>query len=372
MYFREIIGQEALKNRIREEIQGGKVSHAQLFLGKNGYGSLAMAMAYAQYLMCENRQPNDACGECNTCKKNERNVHPDVHHIFPVVQAVQKRTEPLMGEWREQLMGGPYFTELSWIRRMDKEIRTPIIGNEEIKDMMHKFALTSFEGGYRVFIIWKAEAMNVTFANKILKSLEEPQPKTLILLVAEDAEELLPTVLSRTQLKKVNRLAFDEVVDYLTREKGMSSSLAQSLAARYDGDVARILESESEHEAADLFREMFIAMMRHCYQKKVIEMMDWAEDISSMKREEQKEYLTYCLHMIRQSILRNYTGEQLFQVSDEEASFLTKFSRFITGNNIHDFMKVFSDAHYHIERNANSKILFTDLAFKTMRFIHFA
>lgn len=372
MLFREIIGQEPLKNRIREEIQNGKISHAQLFLGKNGYGSLGMALAYTQYLMCENRQAMDSCGECNTCKKIERNIHPDVHHIFPVVQAIQKLSEPLMPEWREQLSGGPYFTKLSWIRRMDKDVRTPIIGNEQTKDMMHKLSLTSFEGGHRVFIIWNAESMNLTFANKILKSLEEPQPKTLIILIAEEAEELLPTVLSRTQLKKVSRLAFDEVVNYLTSQCGIQASLAQSLAARYDGDVARILESEAEHETAELFREMFIAMMRHCYQKKVIEMMDWAEDVSSMKREEQKEYLAYCLHMIRQSILRNYTGEQLFQVSEDEANFLTKFSRFITGNNIHDFMSVFSDAHYHIERNANSKILFTDLAFKTMRFIHFA
>jgi len=238
--------------------------------------------------------------------------------------------------------------------------------------LVKKLALTSFEGGYKVLLIWKAESMNTTFANKILKTLEEPSKKTLLILVAENQEQMLPTVLSRTQIKKIPRLAFDEAVNYLVSEKGVSEHDAQSYAARMDCSLSRIFSAIRGNNNSNMYRELFIEMMRSCYKKKVIEMMDWADKASSLFREEQKDFLEYCLHMTRQSILKNYTGEQLFQVSKEEADFLANFARFITGNNIVPFMESFSEGAYHIERNANSKILFTNLSFKVMRYIHYA
>jgi DNA polymerase-3 subunit delta' len=372
MLFKEIIGQKELLNYIKEEINRDKIPHAQLFLGENGHGSLAVALAYVQYLMCENRSSEDSCGVCSTCRKNQQLIHPDVHYIFPTVQALSKTSGPELKKWREQILETAYFSENKWINRIDESSRAAIIGVEEAKELNQKISLTAFEGGYRVFIIWKAERMNTTFANKLLKTLEEPLSKTLIILIAEDGNQILPTVISRTQRKKISRLEFDDVVQYLTSTKGMSAQVAQSLAGRMDCNLANILEIADESAASDLNRELFIEMMRSCYKKNVSEMMDWAEKTGSLNKEEQKEYLYYSLHMMRQSILRNYTGDELYNVSEEEALFLKNFSKFISGNNLAAFMECFSDGIYHLERNASAKILFTDLCFKTMRYIHYA
>ncbi|MBU2018928.1 MAG: DNA polymerase III subunit delta [Bacteroidetes bacterium] len=372
MFFKEIVGQQSLINQLREEIVRDKISHAQLFLGENGYGSLALALAYVQYLMCTNRSAEDSCGTCSACQKNKQLIHPDVHYIFPTVQVLSKTSDPELKKWREQILETAYFSETQWINRIDKDSRSAIIGVDEAKELTKKISLTAFEGGYRVFIIWKAENMNTTFANKLLKTLEEPLSKTLIILVSEDANRLLPTVISRTQRKKIPKLSFDETVHYLIKSKGINPQIAQSLTGRLDCNLADILEVAQESAASDQNRELFIEMMRSCYKKNVIEMMDWAEKVGSLNKEVQKEYLSYSLHMFRQSILRNYTGEQLFNVSDEEGAFLQNFSKFISGNNLAEFMECFSEGLYHLERNANAKILFTDLCFKTMRYIHFA
>lgn len=372
MLFKDVVGQAELKSRFIHEINQDKVSHAQLFLGDTGHGSFALALAYVQYLMCENRQENDACGVCSTCKKNNQLIHPDVHFFFPVVQSVSKTSEPLLKEWREQVLDTPYFSENNWVTKIDVKHRNAIIGTEDSKDLLKKTTLKTYEGGYRVLIIWKAESMNITFANKILKTLEEPTPNTLVLLVAEDSNSLLTTVLSRTQLKKIPKIAFDETVNYLVTEKGMSSQNAQSYASRMDCSLSRILENVKGDNHSELYRELFMEMMRSCYKKNALEMLDWAEKASVLFREEQIEFLEYCLHMIRQSIVKNYTGDQLFQVSKEEADFLVNFAKFITGNNVVPFMTTFSDGVYHIERNANSKILFTNLSFQVMRYIHYA
>ncbi len=372
MLFSKVVGQEEIKTRMIQEINSGKMSHAQLFLGKNGYGNLALALAYAQYVFCENKTDQDACGTCPSCSKNQQLIHPDVHFVFPTVQALSKTSDGLINEWREMVKTSPYFNLNDWINFIDKKGRRPIIGNEESKELLKKLSLMSFEGGYKIVIVWMAEEMNATFSNKMLKTLEEPSSKTIILLLAEDSERMLPTIMSRTQLKKIPRLGFAQVVDYVNKATSLNANEAQSLVARVEGDICLIRAHLMHIEEEDKNRELFIQLMRTSYKKNVVDMMSWADEVAGIGREGQKVFLEYALHMIRQSILKNYTDEQLTRVSEEESAFLKNFSRFITGNNITDFMNIFSEAHYHIERNANPKILFTHLCFRTMRFIHFA
>jgi DNA polymerase-3 subunit delta' len=372
MLFKDVVGQEEVKSRMIHEINSEKISHAQLFLGQTGYGSFALALAYIQYLFCENKTKTDACGVCPNCQKNNHLAHPDVHFVFPTVQSISKTSDPMLKEWREMVGKSPYFNLNDWINFTDDKGRRPIIGTEESKELLHKLSLMSYEGGYKVVVIWMAEEMNTAFSNKILKTLEEPSAKTLLILVAEKGDYLLPTILSRTQIRKIPRLSFPEVVEFVQKNSSLPLHEIESLVARTEGDVCDIQAHLAHVDSESGNRELFIEMMRSSFKKNVVEMMDWADKIAGIGREQQKIFLEYAIHMCRQSILKNYTDDQLTRVSNEEAAFLKNLAKFITGNNIVDFMKIFSDAHYHIERNANPKILFTHLTFRAMRFIHFA
>jgi DNA polymerase-3 subunit delta' len=221
-------------------------------------------------------------------------------------------------------------------------------------------------------IIWMAEEMNATCANKLLKILEEPPKNTLFILLCESQEKMLQTIISRTQILKIPRISSQDLTNYLKQSANVSGSAIESIVGRVEGDVIAANELLSSSTEQDENRELFIQLMRVCYKKDVIPMLDWAEEIASTSKERQKIFVNYALHMFRQSMLRNYTDHQLTKVSTEEDQFLKNFARFITGKNVFDFMETFNDAHYHIERNANTKILFTNLCFKVMRYIHFA
>ncbi len=372
MLFSEVVGHKELKTHLIEEIKADKISHAQLFTGKAGYGTLPLALAFIQYLFCEDKQEEDACGKCASCNKVQKLQHPDLHFSFPTVQAISNISDGLLAEWREQISQNPYFDLNTWISRTDSKERKPIIGVHESEAIIKKLSLRSFEGGYKVMVIWMAEEMNVSCANKLLKIIEEPPARTLLVLISESSDSILQTILSRTQIVRVPRIGIDELSLWLKNERQQSSTNADSIAARVDGDLIEAQEHLGSHEEENENRELFIKLMRVCYKKNVIDMMEWADEIASLSKERQKIFLKYALHMFRQSMLRNYTDEQLTRVSEEENVFLKNFSKFITGNNVHDFMKTFNDAHYHIERNANVKLLFTNLCFSVMRYIHAA
>ncbi len=372
MQFKDIVGQSELKSHLIQEVLAEKVSHAQLFLGHSGFGGLPLALAFVQFLFCENKQESDSCGQCSSCLKIKELQHPDLHFSFPVVQAIHKQSDAFLKDWREQIKESPYFNLNNWLERIDDKGRKPIIGTEESQEIIKKLSLKSYEGGYKVMIIWMAEEMNPQCSNKLLKIIEEPPAHTLFILICNTQEFLLPTILSRTQIVKIPRINVGELSQYIQGKYTTAPSLADSIAARVDGDFIECLEMLVDAQEQDENRELFIQLMRVCYKKDVIPMMDWAELISGLTREKQKIFIKYSLHMFRQSMLHNYTENQLTKVSEEENQFLKKFSKFISGNNVFDFMKTFDDAHYHIERNANSKILFTNICFKVMRYIHVA
>lgn len=372
MQFKDIAGQRELKSHLIQEVLAEKVSHAQLFLGHSGFGGLPIALAFVQFLFCENKQEADSCGVCPSCRKTMELQHPDLHFSFPVVQAINKKSDAFLSDWRDQIKENPYFNLNNWLKRIDDKGRKPIIGTEESQEIIKKLSLKSYEGGFKVMIIWMAEEMNTQCSNKLLKILEEPPAKTLFILVCESQEYILQTIISRTQIVKIPRISVDELSQHIRTKYNMSTSSADSLAARVDGDLIECLEMLGDNQDQDENRELFIQLMRVCYKKDVVPMMDWAESISGLTKEKQKIFIRYALHMFRQSMLHNYTENQLTRVSEEENQFLKKFSKFITGNNVFDFMTTFDDAHYHIERNAHARILFTNICFKVMRYIHVA
>lgn len=372
MQFAEVIGHSTLKKHLIEEARSNKISHTQLFVGKPGYGPLPLALAFIQFIFCENRTDVDSCGTCHSCKKISQLQHPDVHFSFPTVQSITNISNGALAHWREQIDENPYFDLNTWVRRIDPKERKPIIGKDESQEIIRKLSLRSFEGGYKVMLIWMIEEMNTSCSNKLLKILEEPPDKTIFILMAESVEQILPTILSRSQTVVVPRVAADDINIFLKTSYKFNSENAISVASRCEGDVLEAIEQATHSAEGERFHNQFVQLMRVCYRKNVLEMIAWSESVGQESKEHQKQFLRYGLHMIRQSMLKNYTENQLTRVSAEEDLFLEKFARFITGNNVIDFTKLFNDSVYHIERNANGKILFTNLCFQVMRFIHAA
>jgi DNA polymerase-3 subunit delta' len=368
--FQQIIGHTHLKQELIREINSDKIAHAQLLQGPAGHGGLPLALAFSQYLFCSDRQLEDSCGHCASCLKVQQLQHPDLHFVYPVVQSIGKISDLFLNDWRNQIEQNPYFDLFHWTERIDNKLRKPIIGTEESKDIIRKLSLKGYEGGYKIMIIWQPEDMNADCANKLLKILEEPPSRTLFLLVSEDASKLMVTIQSRTQLIRVPKIKNEDLSAFLQRSKGQSKTNADAVAAFADGSLLAALAYLETTEDQDQQRNQFIQLMRVCYKKEVLSMMDWADEISSIGKERQKLFIQYALHMLRQSILTNYMGDVLTRVSDDEAAFLEKFAPFISGNNIREFMSTLDAAYYQIDRNAHARILFTQLCFQTMRYIH--
>lgn len=370
MQFQQIIGQISLKQELVRAIDSGKIAHAQLFQGPAGHGGLPIALAFAQYLFCNNRQNKDSCGQCASCQKVQQLQHPDLHFVFPVVQSIGKTADLFLSDWRAQIQESAYFDLFQWTERIDNKLRKPIIGTEESKEIIRKLNLKGYEGGYKVMIIWQPEEMNADCANKLLKILEEPPAQTLFLLVCEDASKLMITIQSRTQLIRIPKIEGAALSSFLVSQKNQTKVNADAIAAFADGSLLAALAYLETSENQDQQRQHFIQLMRVCYKKEVLAMMDWADEIATIGKERQKLFIQYALHMLRQSILTNYMDAALTKVSTEEEAFLEKFAPFISGNNIREFMQALDAAYYQIDRNANPRILFTQLCFQTMRYIH--
>jgi DNA polymerase-3 subunit delta' len=372
MQFVDVVGQQELKKHFISEINSGNVAHARLFYGKTGYGTLPLALSFAAYLFCENKQESDSCGVCPSCLKVNKLQHPDLHFSFPTVQVDANKSILMLDKWREQVEENPYFSELDWLKRIDPKERNMIISVFESQEIIKKLSLKAYEGGYKAMIIWLPESMNTQAANKLLKLLEEPTPKTVFILVAESHESMLRTILSRTQVVRVPKIDDDEMKVFLRNRGKIEAAAIDRVVIQSDGDFIQAMAAYDRQDDSEVNRELFIKLMRVSYRKDVIGMLDWAEEISNATKDSQKVFLEYALHMVRQSMLKNYTGDQLTRLTQDEDAFLANFARFITGNNLRDFMLTFSDSHYYIERNANSKILFTNISFQVMRYIHAA
>ncbi len=368
MLFSEIIGQAEVKSRLSANVAEGRISHAQLFLGPEGCGSLAMALAYAQYILCENRSDSDACGTCPSCVKNNKLVHPDVHYAFPVASTKTITTKPVsndfMIEFRTEVLKNPYLNLFDFLQVLGIENKQGNISTEESAEILRKLSLTAFEANYKVMIIWMAEKMNPPCANKLLKILEEPPEKTLFILVAESQDAMLRTVLSRAQLVKFKKLGDEELTQQLMQKHGLSASMAQQTAHLADGNYNEALKLISSEEGDNFFIETFRTWMLLCYGRKLNDTIKWVETMVPLGREVQKKFLSYALRIIRESLLTNLGSTSLVKLTAEEQKFVQNFSKFTHLQNTQQIFDELNKAYAEIERNAAPKILFLDLSFR--------
>ncbi|MDF0720722.1 DNA polymerase III subunit delta' [Kaistella sp. PBT33-4] len=363
-----IAGQQLLKDQLRKSIQNQRISHAQLFLGKEGYGTLPLALAYAGEIL-EQEKPAAA-------QRVSHLNHVDLHFSFPVFTANRSSlSQQFFYQFREMILANPYSSFDDWSSFLESENKQLFISADEVEEQNKKFALKSFEGGSKILIIWRADKLNVPASNKLLKFLEEPPEKTVILLTAENADDLLPTILSRTQLVQVPRLSDTELGDYLSKNFKMTEDRQKSVIHKSQGNLNTALKL-MQQEGSTEFEELFVQWVRDAFQvKKRPEFLKniilWARSIAGWNREKQKNFLEYCAEMFRMAMIQNYGAQELVHKKIESGSFnWDSFSKFIHGANIESIITEINEADYHLQRNANPRIVWTDLGIKLSRYIH--
>ena len=370
MLFRDIIGQEATKQQLRQAVREGRVPHAQLFAGISGIGKLQLALAYAQYLNCPHRTDEDSCGTCPTCMQYQHLQHPDLHFVFPLPgagDACDNYLEP----WREILLNSRYFDLDDWYQAIGAENKQGIIPQSEAQEIIRKLSLKAYGEGYKVVIIWQPEKMNTVAANKLLKLLEEPPSETVFLLVSDHPEQLLSTILSRVQTIRVPRLD-EEVIAAGLQQEGLESAKAKDIARIANGSYlearkkAAALETEQQ-ELADfiaLFRDAYTVGVLSDPQKKydsLKRLRQWSLDIAGIGREKQKHFLQYAQQQVRENYIRNMGSDELNYQMEAERAFSTKFAPFIHSGNVEQIMNQLDLAERQIEQNGNAKMIFFDL-----------
>jgi DNA polymerase III subunit delta' len=362
MQFKEIIGQEALKNKLLNNLRSGKISHAQLFLGETGFGSLALALAYAQYVNCKNPSEQDSCGECDSCRKMTSLEYADLHFSFPVISK-KAGSKPVsadyMEEWRKSVIENPYLDYAQWMQTIDAENKQGNITAEECREIIKKLSLKPMYEGYKILIIWLPEYMGKE-GNILLKTLEEPSENTLIILVAENEENILQTILSRTQLQRISHIGMKDLQEALMLKLNIKEDEAGRLAHLADGNFNNGLRLYAAEE--NNYTEEFIVWMRACFKPDMGAILKWVDAMATTGRENQKNFLRYSIGLLRECILANQGITRLNNLLDSEKDFVSKFSGFIGPGNITQLNEAFSTAHYHIERNAHPKILFFNLS----------
>lgn len=377
MRFSDVIGHNEIKERLRRAVDQGRVSHAQLFTGECGGGALPMALAYAQYINCTNRHDGDSCGECPSCRKMEELAHPDLHFVFPVNKQGKKSGEKVMSGdflplWREQIRStGGYFDESMWNDRLDlgKTLK-PLISVHDAGEIIRTLSFKSFEGEYKIVLVWLPELMNVEAANTLLKILEEPWEKTLFLMVSRQPQRLLSTIISRTQEVAVPRIDSGELAEELVRESGLERERADQLARLACGDLieARRLVGGGDQLAAASF-DMFCSLMRLSYSNKHLELLDWAEGFAALTRDRQIAFFGDALRLLRESYMLNAGMAEISYLWAEEAAFCSKFAPFVGNHNIEALVAEIETARGQIVQNGNALIVATHFALAISKLI---
>lgn len=368
MYFRDIIGQEEAKRRLLKEAQEGRTPHARLFCGPEGTGKLPLAIAYARYLCCTNRGEDDACGRCPSCVKFDKLGHPDLHFAFPVVKRKNKDTvsDDYMAEWREMLSKNPYTNLSLWLKEMGAENQQAQIYVKESDEIVRKLSLKSSEGGWKAVIVWLPEKMNTECGNKLLKLLEEPPEQTVFFLVSEEPDALLTTIQSRTQRFNLYGIEEGEMAQRLCSQYGLTEKDATDIAHRSGGSFVKAMEAIHLNKDNEWFFELFVSLMRLSYQRKIREMKQWAETLAAAGRERQKQFLLYAQRMIRENFVYNFGTPSLNYLNEEERTFSGRFAPFVNERNVIGLMDELEEAQRHIEQNVNARMVFFDLALKTI------
>jgi DNA polymerase-3 subunit delta' len=369
MLFQEVIGQNALKEQLIQSVFENRVSHAQLFLGPEGSGSFALALAYAQFISCTERTKTDSCGNCASCRKYNKLIHPDLHFSYPFFRGGEKEDSMAdLGEWRDLVLSNPYFNLDEWRLRLDAQNKQPNINKAECLNILHRLSLKAFESEYKTMIIWLPEYLK-NEGNRLLKTLEEPANKTLIILVAQNQDQILNTIISRTQLVKIPALKNEDIVRYLTDNKDISEAQASRIAYLSDGNMQAALNLLKEDEHDD-FRN-FTGWMRMTFADKGAQIIDFVDEISKLGRENQKNMLRYGVQLIRECVMMLSGAESLVHLPSAELDFVKNFSKHLDLAKCEALVNELEKAHYHIERNANPKILFLDVSLQFVKILKF-
>jgi len=367
MKFADIIGQETVKQKLIKTVNDSRVSHAQLFLGAEGSGKLALAVAYAQYINCTNKVNGDSCGECPSCVKYNKLIHPDLHFIYPV-SGTKEFTKPVsvnfIDKWRDLIIDRNYFINLNnWYEFIGIEKKQAIINANDCNSIIKTLSYKTYEADYKVMIIWMVEKLFHSAAPKILKILEEPPDKTLFILISENQEQIINTILSRTQLIKIPPVDNEQLIKALIHENfepGVVNDAVRITGGNYI--EAKRLITQSEDEEFNYSR--FIKWMRLCFKNNAAETVGFVSEFAKNNREKHKSFLNYALRIIRESLLINYNSDELVRLNNREADFIKKFHPYVNSKNIGLITQLLNKSIYHIERNANPNVLFLDLSLK--------
>ncbi len=377
MFFKDILGQQHIKSHLKHSADAGRVPHAQLFVGPEGSGTLVMAIAYAQYLICGTGSNPSEREACNL--KFETLSHPDLHFAFPVATSQSVKSNPVsnhyMEAWRSFISETPYGGIYDWYQRIGIEKKQGLISVHEAQDISKKLALKSYEGGYKILIIWMAEKMGAQTANKLLKLIEEPPPNTVLLLITENEEQIIQTIRSRCQVLHFPGLP-EQVMAEALMARNIDSDLAQQIAQQANGNFKTALDLVGNDTADLLFEKWFVQWVRMAFKAKgnkavARELVAWAEEVSIAGREVQKQFLNYGLSVIRQAMLIHYKVPELAFMRMKSSDFnLNKFAPFVHENNVESLVEEIERAIFHVERNGNAKLIFTDLSIKLTRLLH--
>jgi DNA polymerase-3 subunit delta' len=379
MLFSDILGLSHIKKHLTSSADAGRIPHAQLFVGPEGCGLLPMALAYAQYVVCNNQDGENENGNVTCNLKFNSFSHPDVHFAFPVSNSDKVKSHAVsnhyMQEWRQFMTEQPYGNLFDWYRLIEIEKKQGQIGVDEALDIVKKLSLKSYEGGYKVMLIWMAEKMNTSAANKLLKLIEEPPEKTVFLLLCEDEEQIIQTIMSRCQILHFPPLPEDAIATALLK-KGGSKQEAQRIAHEANGNFNKALDLLNNDSEDLVFEKWFVQWVRSAFKAKgnkgaIHELILWSDELAKTGRETQKKFLDYCIMVMRQALLINYGAEELAYMKIHTDGFkLKNFAPFVHENNILVITEELETAIYHIERNGNAKIVFTDLSIKLTRLLH--
>jgi DNA polymerase-3 subunit delta' len=380
MLFSEILGHEHIKNHLIRSASQGRIPHAQLFIGLEGTGTLAMAIAYAQYIVCQN-SGSDNTGENEACNLKFNHLgHPDLHFIYPTVSTEDVKSNPksidFIQDWRLFVTENPYGGLFDWYKMLGVQNKQGEIRVDDAAEILKLLALKSLEGSYKIMIIWMADKMNIAASNKLLKLLEEPTDKTVFILISENEEDIIQTIRSRCQVLHFNGLPENVITQALVSRENIDEKEAYKIAHQAQGNYNKALHILKEDNEELPFEKWFVDWVRAAFKAKgnaaaIQELIGWSEEIASLGREAQKKFLNYCIDMFRQALMLNYQAESLVYMEPTVEKFkLENFAPFVNGNNISEIFKELSDASYHIERNGNAKLILTDLSIKLTRLIH--
>lgn len=367
MRFDEVIGQEETCHRLTEMALEQRLPHALLLCGPRGCGKMAVALAFASYLLTPDG-PQRANAEAMLAKWQ----HPDLHFSYPVIRPAGTSADHKMvsddfaREWHDLLAKGPYFSMDQWLDMMRAANQQAQIGVGESDDLIRKLSLKSSQGGYKVCIVWLPERMNAECANKLLKIIEEPPQQTIFIMVCEEPELLLETIRSRTQRIDMKKTADDAIAKALTMRRGIGDDDAQRIARVANGNWLKAVETLEADNENSLFLDMFIQLMRLAYQRNIKELKKWSETVAAYGREKQKRMLEYFLHLIRENFMYNFRNPELVYMTQGEENFARNFARFINEANVIELAELFSLAIRDIGQNANPKIVFFDMVLRVI------